>query len=180
MEIIEVYLFHSLCWLCFIYVQCLLIDYLFVLLYTFGAEKFLVGLAVTSSWIFVYVILAYLTICWNWLGWLPLKNNGDHKSFFSSFFVLTTFDILSCFLFIICLFYYFQLVQRCQWFLWCSFTWNWWRRWCFFDLRIRHVNPLNLYIYIYIYIFFFNVLFIYIWIYICLLRMLMYRDIFTC
>jgi hypothetical protein len=43
--------------------HCLLIDYLFVLLYTFGVEKFLVGLVVTADWIFAYVILAYLTIC---------------------------------------------------------------------------------------------------------------------
>jgi hypothetical protein len=42
---------------------CLLIDYLFVLLYTFGTDKFLVGLVVTAGWIFAYVILAYLTIC---------------------------------------------------------------------------------------------------------------------
>jgi hypothetical protein len=63
MEIIEIYLFHSLCWLRLVYVPCLLIDYLFVLLYTFGAEKFLVGLVVTADWIFSYVILVYLTIC---------------------------------------------------------------------------------------------------------------------
>jgi hypothetical protein len=63
MEIIEVYLFYSLCCLHFIYVPCLLIDYLFVLLYIFGVEKFLVGLVVTTGRIFAYVILAYLTIC---------------------------------------------------------------------------------------------------------------------
>jgi hypothetical protein len=64
MEIIDIYLFHFLYWLHFIYVPCPLIDYLFVLLYTFGVEKFFVGLVVTTTgWIFVYVILAYLTIC---------------------------------------------------------------------------------------------------------------------